>query len=248
MSIRVPLRIAAVVALAVGASTVCLAQPAAPAPRFAVTTTHLKPDMVSEWRDLQKNEVIPAYKKAGYKERTITQTIFGNGYEYVTITPLDKYATRDGAGTLVRALGAEAAARLVAKLSKCVVSSHTYVSTRIPELSNAMDGPTPAITISTRYRVAAGKGQEWENFVKAEILPVYKKAKAGYSVSRRGFGGNLNDRTTTTFAATFAELDAGSVFNRTLGADAAAKVRAKGVGLSNVIETVVRRRVEDLSF
>jgi hypothetical protein len=77
---------------------------------------------------------------------------------------------------------------------------------------------------------------------------VYKKTKVRYSVSRRGFGANTNDRTLITYHPNFADLDAGSPLTRTLGTEGVAKVLAKGVGLSTTIEQVVRRRVADLSY
>jgi hypothetical protein len=54
---------AGVVALAVSLPVLCLAQ----STMSRVTITHLRPDMVSEWVDLQKNEVVPALKKSRNK-------------------------------------------------------------------------------------------------------------------------------------------------------------------------------------
>ncbi len=240
--------IAGALLLASFAGTVCLAQTPAPVTRNNVTITHVKPDMLDEWVDLQKNEVIPALKKAGVASRTVLRTVWGSGYEFTAVTPLAKFADRDGQNPIVKALGAEAAARLGAKLRRCVVSSQSYVGIRMDELSNIPSGAAPPISISTRVRVAPGKGAEWANFVKTELLPIYKKANARYQVSRRSFGANTNDRMLSTYAANFAELDAGSLLTRTLGADGVAKVMAKGTGLSTSIETLVRQRVADLSY
>ena len=200
--------------------------------------------------DLQKNEVLHAYKKAGVASRITLRTIWGSDYEFVTITPLAKYADRDNHNPLTRALGAEASARLQAKLRRCIVSSQSYVSNRLEDLSNTPSGDLPpnVITVSTRSRVAPGKAEEWANFIKAEILPIYKKGNARYSVSSRGFGANTSDRTTTTYVTKFADLDAGSLVTCTLSAEALAKVRAKSLGLSSPIETLVRQRVPDLSY
>src|SRR5262249_36991142 len=35
------------------------------------TIVHVKPEMLTEWLDLQKNAVVPALKKAGVKTRTV---------------------------------------------------------------------------------------------------------------------------------------------------------------------------------
>ena len=236
--------------LAILSGSVCFAQTTPPPARSAVTITHVNPAMLDEWVDLQKNEVMPALKKAGVPSRTTLRTVWGTGYEFVTITPLAKYADRDNPNQLTTALGAEASARLQAKLRRCIISSQSYISNRMEDLSNTPSGDLPpnVITVSTRSRVAPGKGEEWANFIKTEILPIYKKGNARYSVSSRGFGANGSDRTTTTYVAKFADLDAGSLVTRTLAPEALAKLRAKGVGLSSPIETIVRQRVADLSF
>jgi hypothetical protein len=152
---------AAAACLALFLSTLCLAQSAAPAPpaHSRVTIYHVKPDMLAEWIDLQKNEVIPAQKKAGIASRITFQTaLFGNPYEYVTVIPFGKYAEFDGGQSpQVRALGAPGAARLGAKLAKCLESSQSFVSNAMPELSTVTTADAPPIGVFTRVRVAPGK-------------------------------------------------------------------------------------------
>ena len=61
------------VLLAIAMSALCLAQPTPPPPaRFFVTITQVKPEMLNEWMDIQKNEVNPMLKKAGIKQRTVS--------------------------------------------------------------------------------------------------------------------------------------------------------------------------------
>ena len=52
---------AAAVALAVNLSTICFAQSASTT--FWTTVTYVRADMLTEWLDLQKNEVVPALKR-----------------------------------------------------------------------------------------------------------------------------------------------------------------------------------------
>jgi len=62
--------------LAASLPALCLAQPS----MNRVTFTHVKPDMLTEWVDLQKNEVVPALKKAGQKGRiTVATNMAGRG-------------------------------------------------------------------------------------------------------------------------------------------------------------------------
>ena len=66
MQTRFALRSNTVAALvAVTLPALCLAQSDPTANRARVTITKVKPEMLNEWLDLQKNEVMPALKKAG---------------------------------------------------------------------------------------------------------------------------------------------------------------------------------------
>jgi hypothetical protein len=142
------LKIAGALALAAGLPSLCLAQ--TPPNRSRVTITHLKPDMVNERVDLQKNEVVPALKKAGIKTRTVYSSgLFGNGGEYLTTQPFDNFSEFDNPSPLLRALDAPGAARLNAKLAKCVVSSNSYMNTRLVDISNVLDTP-PMVLVSVR--------------------------------------------------------------------------------------------------
>ncbi len=238
---------ASAVLLALTASTICSAQ-TAPSALSRVTITHVKPEMVSEWVDLQK-EMIPALKKGGVKSRTVYQTsIFGNSYEYLVITPFDSYAEFDSPSPLARALEPAGAARLNEKLRKCVVSSNSFSINRLTDISNVLDGPPPAVIVSARYRIAPGKMQEFQSLVKSDILPVYKKAKVNLTVNSRGIGTNVNEVTMTTGYAKFADLDGGPLITKQLGQEGAAKVNAKFTGIRTMIEVVTRRRMADLSF
>ena len=75
MSMRFPRKICVVVAsmlvLAAVETVPTVAQTAPPTTRSQVTLVRLKPDMVNEWLDLQKNEVIPAQKKGGVDRKSV---------------------------------------------------------------------------------------------------------------------------------------------------------------------------------
>lgn len=240
--------IALMVALVFVSSAAAQSTPAPPA-HSTVAIVHVKPDMLDEWVDLEKNEVVPAQKKGGLASRTTYRTVRGNPFEFVTVTPFDKYALFDGPSPQTRALGADGAARLGAKLRKCEESVQVFVSTPIPELSNTPNAEIPLIAVYTRVRISTGRMQEYQNFLKTEILPVYKKANVRFTVVHRGLGANSNDLTQVSFVGDkYADLDAGSPLTRTLGADGVAKLLAKTAGMATLIEQVVRRRVPELSY
>jgi len=205
--------------------------------------------MLNEWLDLQKNEVVPALKKANVKSQTIyATTLFGDGFEYTTITPFGKYAEFDDQAPVVRALGAAPAARLGEKIRKCIVSTTSYVITRQDDLSNVPDGPPLTRIATTRIRVAPGKMTDYLNVIKTEITPAFKKAKLTLVVNRRGFGTNGNDLNVTTPLDKYADLDGQSPFVKALGQDGLTKLGPKLASMSAVFETIVRTRVADLSF
>jgi hypothetical protein len=235
-------------------ATVCLAQQPNTPPattRYQVTVVRIKPDMLNEWIDLQKNEVIPAQKKGGVTERTVMQTAIGNSFEYTILTPYPSFAALDGPAVNVRALGAEAAARLAGKILKCVDVQRTYLINRVNDL-----GIPPGNAIASRttvLRPAPGKTQDYLSYLRADVLPAMKKAKtdgkiAGYAVSTRGVGAQAGEMTTTTYYNKFADLDAGNPVASALGAAAAAPIGAKGAALATTVQVIIRRRVADLSF
>lgn len=247
---------ARVVTLALAASVLCLAQTSTPQSRNRnqITITTVKSDMINEWVDLQKNEVIPALKKAGVTTRTVLATTFGTSFEAMILTPLDTYSLLDGQGPLVRALGAEAANRLNGKLAKCIASQRTYISTRADELSLLPDsGVTPLVRVRTRFRTQLGKSQDFENIVKTDALPAYKKAKAdgkiaGLVTVRFGAGANALDRVLIVEYSKFAEMDAGNPLVNAMGQDAFNKLAVKLASTATLIDVTVQRRIADLSF
>jgi hypothetical protein len=199
--------------------------------------------MLNEWLDLQKNEVVPALKKGGIKSQTVyATTLFGDGFEYSTITPFGKFAEFDDQAPVVKALGAAAAARLGEKIRKCIVSTTSYVITRQDDLSNVPDGAT------LDRSVAPGKMNDYLNLVKTEVTPAFKKAKITLVVNRRGLGTNANDLNFTTPLDKYAELDGPSPFLKALGQDALTKLGPRLASMSAGFETIVRTRQADLSF
>ena len=247
------LRGAGSVCLALAALGHCWAQNGAPAnPRSLVRITQVKPDMATEWLAIQKNEVNPALKKAGIASRTMLETVLGNPYEYVSLTPLGNYSELDADNPIVKALGKEAGARLLAKTRKCIESQTLFVSTRVEEFTSIPKNP-PSVWTTIRYRITPGKNQDYEDYLKTDILPLYAKAKAaekiaGYSVARRGPGANTRDRTLVIYSDKVASMEAGTVLVQMLGPEAAAKLAAKSASMASLVEVVVRRRVPDLSY
>ena len=238
--------------------TVKKAKPMADAPAqqwSSITMVRVKPDMVAEWQDLQKNVVNPALKKAGVKERGIFETaVFGESYEFVVITLITSFAQYDEPMSLLRkTLGEDAYRDYVAKSRRCVVSVHTYGDIARLDLSYmgkmaSMTGP-PKLAVVTSVSVVPGRAAAFENLVKTEVLPVMKKADViGYFVSQTMFGGDAWGYTSVVFWDNFAEIGKGSPFQRVLGSAGSAALFAKFAGVVAHQERVIARYNPDLSF
>ena len=228
----------------------------APAPQWSsISVVHVKPDMVAEWQDLQKNVVNPALKKAGVKERSIFETaVFGEGYEFVVITPITSFAQYDEPmSPLRKALGEDAFRDYLAKSRRSIVSVHTYGEMARPDLSYtgkmaSMTGP-PKLVVVNSVSIVPGRAAAFESMVKTDILPVMKKADViGYFISQSMFGGDSWGYTSVTFVDSFAEIGKGSPFLRVLGPAGSATFFAKFAGLVAHQERVIARYNADLSF
>jgi len=242
---RLSLSAVSLFALSAGLSTFCLAQPAPTT--YRVSVSHVKLDMLNEWLDLLKNELVPALKKGGVSTQSVFATTMGNVGEYLIIRPLDKYADLDGPSPLVKALGQAGADRLLAKVRKCLESQTVYTQTRLVDISNVVT-PPPEVIVSARYRITPGKMDDFRALVKSDVLPVYKKAKLQLVYNQRGPGANVNDVTMSTGYQKYAEMDGGPPLTKLLGTEAAAALNAKFRPTRTLVEVVVRHRVDELSW
>ncbi len=216
-----------------------------------VTVVRVKPEMVTEYVEFQRTQTIPALKKAGVKSRDAWVTgVFGEGFEYVYVTPIEKFAQYDGPGPFMRALGEEGAQAYNAKSRRFVTSTHTYALRARPDLSyqDKLTWP-PKLAVVAWVDVAQGRNAEYETFLKNDWVPAMKKADvAGYLVSQTVFGGNVNQYVTLTIHDTFADIDKGAPVTRALGAEGASKLGQKVAGIVTRVERSIARYNPELSF
>jgi len=211
---------------------------------------HVKPDMVDQWTALVKAELLPAVKKMGVPSLTTYRTEIGTANEFLVVMPFDKFALFDDETAMVKAIGSpEAAAALFGKLSKMEESSSNWITTRMDALGNDSAASTTApLLISVRVRVSPGKMNDMEAFVKSDLAPAFKKAKAGLQVNIRSFGANPNDIVFSSPIAKFAEFDGPPPWIRALGQEAGTKMVQKMDAYGAIVEQVLRVRVPELSF
>jgi len=227
---------------------VCLAQSSGPE-WYRVTTYHVKPEMVPDWESLIKNEIIPAYKKAGIPFLAIWETAsFGEANEYVAVLPV-KFADLDGPNPLSKGLAPDALANLVARARKCLADSRSAAIVNHPELSivGEMKEP-PAMAIVTTVHVAAGRGADFQNLLKNDIVPAYKKAGVQqYWVYENGFGGDPNEWTTLLLYKKYADLETGVPLAKAMGQEGYDKFLAKTAGVITSVNRTLSHYRLDLS-
>jgi hypothetical protein len=107
-----------------------------------VTVFHLAPGgKVAAFNQYMKDDYLPAMRKADVANLWLSRPIFGGDLsDRVMVRPLHKLAVLDGGPVLTKALGAEEAAKINAKMSGIVESTHFTIVRVRPDLSN-MPGP-----------------------------------------------------------------------------------------------------------
>ena len=225
--------------------------PAKPPEWLNVQVVRVKPEMLTEWQDLQRNETIPGLKKGGLTWRAAWQTaVFGESYEYVLVSQIEKFAQFDGTSPLEKALGAEGLRAYGAKLRRLINSSHTYAIMGRPDLSyeKEMTGP-PKMALITSSHVVPGRNLQFESLIKNEVVPAMKKAGVGgFWMNQTVFGGDVHEYVSLVIFDNFADLDKGLPLVRALGQAGANALLQKISGLVAHQERSVSRYVADLSI
>ena len=215
-----------------------------------ITTTKVKPDMRQEWLDMEKNEVTPALKKAGVTNYQVWSSgLVGDLNEYVTAMYVPSAAAFDSPSPIVKALGSEGAERLLAKLRKCTVSTSRVLARPRGDLSiDAEMTAPPKLMVLTMVTVKAGMTQDYERWMKTELLPGLKKGgQKMYLVSSMAYGGPMLTYASVLFVNSFAELDKPSALVAGLGQEGADKVMSHTTMVDHV-ERTIHQLIPELSI
>jgi hypothetical protein len=219
-------------------------------PLVNVNVVHIKPELLTEWQDFQKNEVIPTLQKAGIKQRTAIATVVGPAFEYVFLTPTTNFADRDAGSPIVKALGEEGARTFGQKNRRFIDSQRTYVVRMRTDLSYQPDANAKLpIGVVSDYSIAAGRAADFESYIKTDMTAAHKQLKTGgFLVYQTLFGGEGNAFVVVTMLPNFAEVDKGPAITRAYGAARAAAIQQKLAGIVTHVERVLTRQVPELSF
>ncbi len=219
---------------------------------LALTVVSVKPEMMGEFQNFMKNQTNPALRKAGVKWRDVWQSTpaAGNAFEFVIVMQMEKFAEFDSPNPLEKALGQSGFAAWMAKAGSFVNSVNRSIVRTRPDLSNQgkLTWP-PKLAIVTSTVVAPERLQEFENYVKNDLVPVMKQGQATFLVSQVVFGGQGNEYITLLLRENFAEIDKGPVPVQVLGMEGATKLYQKlPAGVITHVERSFSRYVPELSI
>jgi hypothetical protein len=242
---------AALLAFALASVQTLLAQPPSEStPKWSlVTLTTIKPEMRAEYEAWQK-QMTAAYKKAEVPSRAVLQTVMGDLFEYVTVTPLAHFADMDGASPVERALGKDEAAAFMRKGAIYLTSARRIATLAHDELSirNQTSEPAPYAVV-TSMRLVPGKSTEFDAWMKDEYMPAMKKAELkNFWVSQTVFGGDPNERVTVRPMKAMSEIDAGPLTIKALGAEGARKLMSRSAGIVESVQFRIVRYRPELSY
>lgn len=216
-----------------------------------VTTVKVKPDMVQEWREIQKNDIVPAYKKAKVPGYAVWQTsMFGDSYEYILVTPITKFGQFDGDSPLVASLKPEDRVRIGNRMTKCIVSSHSSGLQLQTSISIAKEGaPTPDLIMVTQVQLQPRNVNAYLSYLKEDMKPLMQKADMPWwLVYRDVFGAEHTQITTVRSMKNWAEIDAGPLARRLLSPADYSRHTEKANSLIESSTISMARLVKDLSY
>jgi hypothetical protein len=223
-------------------------QASAPRQRYWVTEVHVKPEMMTQYREFALNETLPAYQKAGYKQQSVWMTAtLGEAFEYIYFRPIESLQQFDEPSFLVKALGEEGARKWFAKRGAMIVSSHSYIMQARPELSISPDpNAVPKLAFVSRASIAPGRSTEFENYVKNDVLPIVKKTNPkGHLVTKVTTGGDTEEYISATLLDSFADFEK---WGTALAKEGYGNIVAKRAGIVMRRESAVYRYVPELSL
>ena len=221
-------------------------QPAAAPTWLRIDTVQVKPELWTEYRTLERDEVIPALRKAGVRSRAAWTTAeFGSTYELVLVRPVTDFAEYDSGDPFSRTLGPREAERLRERLRRCLLSRDSAAVVQRSDLSVGETGRP--FTVVTTLTIAPGRGTEYEDFLR-ETLPEVKKAGIVFSVYQRIYG----QQTAWLLVQNLDSLGelalAPSGFFRAFGQEDAERRLSKLSGIVTSVERKVFRFDPELSF
>jgi hypothetical protein len=120
--------------------------PSEPPTIIRLARSRIRPEKVAEWESIVKNELLPAYVKAGAKSITVRKVRFGGpNTDYYISTRKQNWADA-GANELAASMGADAYKAMVSKLTGLSVQRELNLYRYRADLTYHVDRPTATAT------------------------------------------------------------------------------------------------------
>jgi hypothetical protein len=234
-----------------------------------VTRYEVRSDRIAEFEEVEK-QIADSFKKAAPSGqfRNIYRNVVGNTAEYWVITPLSKFAERDGESPSAKiTTEPEIAARVFvdlhdrdgtsvgringARLAPYLESTRTSIDRTFSDLnatSPGMSYPPPYVRY-IRVRVRPGTTEQLIANVKTDVLPALKKMNGvTLRVRQTVIGGNVNEFTIAAGFEKWAELDDTTALPTAMGAETFRKFEEKMQAIETNVEEYVLAYQKDLSY
>jgi hypothetical protein len=217
--------------------------------RLLLQQVRVKPEMIDQFVYLQRNETVPALKKAGVPWREVYQTTsVGRTGLFAFLTEITSMKEFDGATPVERALG-DGYAPYQRRLRAMIQESESSIIRTRPDLSMLPGAQlVPRLAVVTRIETQPGKHQQFESWVRSEYLDVVRKSNCrAFWVSQTLLGGSGTEYWSLTFGDSFAAFDE-SPMMQVLGSDGPDRLTTRTAGFVARVERWVARYRDDLSF
>ena len=243
------------------ASTLATAMVATALPSFAqmpppamvnVVRYEVKRDRIPEFEEVEK-QIAGSYKKAAPTDqfRNIYRVVIGNTAEYWVITPMSKFAERDGENPYNKMATEQERAARGARLTQYIESVRTSIDRTIPDLSFASPGISypPTWVRYIRVRVRPGTTDQVIANIKTDVMPALKKMNGTTLRARQTvFGGNTNEFTIAAGFEKWADLDDTTALPRAMGEATFRKFEEKMQAIETNVEQYILRYQPELSY
>jgi hypothetical protein len=224
----------------------------APAPAMAnVIRYQVKRDRIPEFEEIQK-QIASSYKKAASDQyRVVYRDVFGNTAEYWVLTPMSKFAERDGQRPYVKMTTEQERAARAARLAQYLENVQTSVERYVDDLSVTSPGTPfpPAYFRFLRIRVRPGTTEQLVANVKTDVLPALKKMNGVVlRVTQTVYGGNADEFTVAAGFEKWAELDDPSALAKAMGAETFRKFEENMQAIETNLEEYIVNYESALSY
>ena len=233
-------------------STLVTAMVATALPSFAqmpspamvnVVRYEVRRDRIPEFEEVEK-QIAASYKKAAPNDqfRVVYRDVIGNTAEFWVLTPMSKFADRDGENPYNKMATEQERAARGARLAQYIETVRTSIDRTMGELSVTSPGTPfpPAYVRYIRLRVRPGTTNQLVANVKTDVIPALQKMNGSeLRVRQTLFGGNANEFTVAAGFEKWAQLDDAAALSKAMGAETFRKFQEKMQAIETNVENII---------